>query len=165
MKLLDGKALSEQIKAEIKAETSLWTQQGNKTPHLAAVLVGNNPASLSYVSSKVKSCEEVGFQSTLIRLPDTISQSELLQTIENLNQNPDIDGYIVQLPLPSQINESVVLQAIDPEKDVDGFHPLNIGKMTLNLPCYLPATPKGILTILDRYDIETSGKHCVVPLS
>lgn len=162
MKLLDGKATSEAIKVEIKAKVEEIIANGRKAPHLAAVLVGNNGASLTYVNAKVKSCEQVGFKSSLISLPETISEADLLAKIEEMNQDDDLDGFIVQLPLPSHINEHKVTEAISPKKDVDGFHPENLGKMVLNLPTFLPATPYGIMQLLERNGIETSGKHCVV---
>ena len=162
MILLDGKQTSQNIKDEIKVEVSKRVNQGKKVPHLAAVLVGDNGASITYVNAKVKACEYVGFNSSLIRLPEDISESALLAEIENLNSNEDIDGYIVQLPLPKHIDELKVTQAISPLKDVDGFHPESLGRMVLDLPSFLPATPYGIVQLLDRYDIETSGKHCVV---
>ncbi|HHM21722.1 MAG TPA: bifunctional methylenetetrahydrofolate dehydrogenase/methenyltetrahydrofolate cyclohydrolase FolD [Bacteroidetes bacterium] len=162
MNLIDGKALSQQIKSEIATETARLKEAGGKTPHLAAVLVGDNPASRVYVRNKVRSCEQVGFHSTLVQKPADISETELLQAVDQLNNNPDIDGFIVQLPLPAHINEERLTLAIDPKKDVDGFHPVNFGRMALGLPCYLPATPYGILTMLERYEIETSGKHAVV---
>ena len=135
---------------------------GGKTPHLAAVLIGNDPASESYVRSKVRSCEKVGFNSTLIRKESNISEADLLQIVQQLNEDEDIDGFIVQLPLPSHISEEKVTLAIDPKKDVDGFHPVNFGRMAQGLPAYIPATPYGIMQMLERYNIETSGKHCVV---
>ncbi|MEY3321723.1 MAG: hypothetical protein RLZZ417_1306 [Bacteroidota bacterium] len=162
MTLLDGKKLAAQIKAEIKEMVADRKSNGKKIPHLAAILVGENPASMAYVRNKVKSCEEVGFFSTLIKEPDTITEEELLQEVENLNNNPEIDGFIVQLPLPKHINEHLITLAIKPEKDVDGFHPINLGKMMLGLPCFLSATPKGILEMLHRYEIPTKGKHVVV---
>ncbi|MCU0438248.1 MAG: bifunctional methylenetetrahydrofolate dehydrogenase/methenyltetrahydrofolate cyclohydrolase FolD [Raineya sp.] len=162
MVLLDGKKTSQEIKNELKLAVDAIRQQGGKIPHLAAVLVGNDGASETYVASKVKSCEEVGFGSTLIRLDANISENELLQTIERLNKDPEVDGFIVQLPLPKHISENKVIESIAPEKDVDGFHPINIGRMAKNLPAYIPATPYGILQMLERYNIETSGKHCVV---
>ncbi len=162
MILLDGKSTSNTIKDEITASVSKRKAEGKKTPHLAAVLVGNDGASMTYVGSKVKSCERVGFKSTLIRLEDTISEEELLSEIDTLNQDSDIDGFIVQLPLPKHIDELKITMAIDPDKDVDGFHPTNVGKMALNMPTFLPATPFGILELLERYDVETSGKHVVV---
>lgn len=162
MTLLDGKKVSEDIKNEIAAEVAKMKERGEKVPHLAAVLVGNDGASLTYVGSKVKSCEKVGFESTLIKLPATISELELLKKIEELNQNDDIDGFIVQLPLPKQIDEQKVLMAIDPSKDVDGFHPENFGKMALDMSTFIPATPFGILELLERYNVQTAGKHTVV---
>jgi methylenetetrahydrofolate dehydrogenase (NADP+)/methenyltetrahydrofolate cyclohydrolase len=162
MILIDGKKTSLEIQDEIAEEVKYLKSKGKKIPHLAAVLVGNNGASRTYVDAKVKACERVGFYSSLVRLPDTISEEELLHKIEKLNQNDEIDGFIVQLPLPDHISEKKVTQAILPSKDVDGFHPENIGKTALNLPAFLPATPFGILQLLERYNIETSGKHCVV---
>ncbi len=162
MTLLDGKKTANEIKDEIAKEVLSLKQKGLKVPHLAAILVGNNGASLTYVNSKVKACEKVGFTSTLIHLDENISEKELLQEIEKLNSNIEIDGYIVQLPLPKHIDEQKVLMAVDPKKDVDGFHPTNVGKMTLELPTFLPATPFGILELLERYNIETSGKNVVV---
>ena len=162
MILLDGLATSQQIKQEIAVEVQHLKAQGHRPPHLAAVLVGENGASLTYVNAKVKACEQVGFQSTLVRRDGDISESDLLELVKELNSNPDIDGYIIQLPLPSHINEHNVLLAIDPIKDVDGFHPENVGRMALGLPCYLPATPAGIIELLKRYNVPTVGKHCVV---
>ncbi|MEM8526321.1 MAG: bifunctional methylenetetrahydrofolate dehydrogenase/methenyltetrahydrofolate cyclohydrolase FolD [Bacteroidota bacterium] len=162
MTILDGKKLSQQIKEEIAVEVTEIKAAGGKIPHLAAVLVGENPASQVYVRNKVRSCEQVGFNSTLIREDADISEADLLKIIEGLNQNPDIDGFIVQLPLPKHIDETKVTLAIDPKKDVDGFHPMNFGRMAQGMPSYLPATPYGIVQMLDRYNIETSGKHCVV---
>jgi methylenetetrahydrofolate dehydrogenase (NADP+)/methenyltetrahydrofolate cyclohydrolase len=162
LQLLQGKELAAQIKKEIKVEVEKWVESGGKRPHLAAVLVGDNPASQSYVRNKVKSCDEAGFVSSLIKLPKETSESELVDLVKDLNENDEIDGYIVQLPLPEQIDENKILLAIDPKKDVDGFHPINFGRMAQSLPAYLPATPMGILTLLERYDIETSGKHVVV---
>ncbi|MDB5227666.1 MAG: bifunctional methylenetetrahydrofolate dehydrogenase/methenyltetrahydrofolate cyclohydrolase FolD [Bacteroidota bacterium] len=162
MQLLDGKKISQEIRNEIAAEVKKLKNKGKKVPHLAAILVGDDGASQAYVSSKVKSCQEVGFRSSLIKLKKDITQNELLTHINLLNNDDSIDGFIVQLPLPKHINEQKVLLCIAPEKDVDGFHPVNIGRMTLNIPCYIPATPKGILEILKRYKIETEGKHCVV---
>ena len=162
MILLDGKKTANDIAKEIAIEVSFLLSNGGKKPHLAAILVGGDGASETYVNAKVKACEKVGFESTLIRLDTTVSESHLLAEIEKINSNPDIDGLIVQLPLPSHIDEMKVTQAIDPTKDVDGFHPQNIGRMALNLPTYLPATPAGILELLERYHVETSGKHCVV---
>jgi len=162
MILLDGKTTSNTIKEEIAQEVTKLKAEGKKTPHLAAVLVGNDGASMTYVNSKVKSCERVGFKSTLVKLDASISEETLLQEIEKLNINDDIDGFIVQLPLPNHIDEQKVILAVNPDKDVDGFHPMNVGKMALNLPTFLPATPFGILELLDRYNVETSGKHVVV---
>ncbi len=162
MQLLDGKFLSESIKKEIALQVQQIQQNGGKIPHLAAVLIGDNPASQAYVSSKVKSCAQVGFHSTLIKHNVDISQNELLKIIEDLNQNPDIDGFIVQLPLPKHIDEQSVIMAIDPRKDVDGFHPMNVGRMAQGMSAYLPATPFGVLEMLKRYNIPTSGKHAVV---
>ncbi|CAF3498582.1 unnamed protein product [Rotaria sp. Silwood2] len=162
MQLLDGKKISAEIKSEIAEEVKRLKSSGKKVPHLAAVLVGDDGASQTYVSSKVKSCEEVGFKSTLIRLKNDITENELITQINLLNNDDSIDGFIVQLPLPKHINEARILLAVAPEKDVDGFHPMNVGRMTLNIPSYIPATPKGILEILKRYNIETDGKHCVV---
>lgn len=162
MILLDGKATSVQIQEELKNSVEQLKKDGKKVPHLAAVIVGEDGASLTYVNSKVKTCEKVGFDSTLIKLPDTISEADLLAKVEELNNDPAIDGYIVQVPLPEHIDEQKVLLAIDPKKDVDGFHPENVGRMTLGLPTYISATPNGILEILDRYNIPTEGKHCVV---
>ena len=162
MEILDGKKISNQIKEEIAAEVSEMRAKGEKVPHLAAVLVGNDGASLTYVGSKVRSCERIGFESTLVQLPNTTSEVELLETISDLNQNDDIDGFIVQLPLPPQIDTQKVLLAVDPTKDVDGFHPMNFGKMALDMSTFIPATPFGILELLERYNVETQGKHTVV---
>lgn len=162
MILLDGKKTSADIKEEIALEVAELKRNDKKTPHLAAIIVGNDGASITYVNAKVKACERVGFESTLIRLPEDISEKELLNEIEILNVDNDIDGFIVQLPLPDHINEQKVIMAVDPDKDVDGFHPTNVGKMALNLPTFISATPFGILELLDRYEVETSGKHVVV---
>lgn len=162
MILLDGLATSRQIKSELAQVVKEMTERGERPPHLAAVLVGNDGASLTYVTSKVKSCEEVGFRSTLIQKDASITEIELLQLIADLNSKADLDGYIIQLPLPKHIDEKKVLLAVDPSKDVDGFHPENVGRMALGLPCYLPATPGGILELLRRYQVPTEGKHCVV---
>lgn len=162
MILLDGNKTSDDIKLEIAARVAQLKAAGKKVPHLAAIIVGNNGASLTYVNAKVKSCEKVGFESSLIALPETISEKDLLAKIAELNNDPKIDGYIVQLPLPKHIDEHKVTLAVAPSKDVDGFHPENLGRMVLNLPCFLPATPAGILQLLDRYNVETSGKSCVV---
>ncbi len=162
MELIDGKKISQLIKEEIAAEVQSLTAGGGRPPHLAAILVGNDGASRTYVNSKVKACEKVGFRSTLIELPEDTSEDELLEHIERLNRNRDIDGFIVQLPLPGHIDEHKVLITIDPAKDVDGFHPVNVGQMALELPGFLPATPYGIMELLERYGIETTGKHVVV---
>lgn len=162
MILLDGKKLSAEIKAELAQEVQRMKDVGHRPPHLAAVLVGNDGASETYVASKVKRCQEVGFESTLVRLPENITEEALLEEIEKLNENPTIDGFIVQLPLPKHIDESRVIQAIRPEKDVDGFHPINVGRMVKGLPAYIPATPFGIVEMLRRYEVPTAGKHCVV---
>ena len=162
MELLDGKKLSQQIKEEIKLAVSVRKGNGLKVPHLAAVLVGNDGASLTYVGSKVRSCEQVGFKSTLIRLEDSISQEALLSKIKALNSDLTLDGYIVQLPLPKHIDEEKILMAIDPNKDVDGFHPANFGRMALDMESFIPATPFGIMEMLKRYRLDISGKHCVV---
>lgn len=162
MQLLDGKAMAEAIRAELKEEVNQLKAAGKKIPHLAAVLVGNDGASETYVNAKVKACAEVGFQSTLIKLSETISEEELLKKVKELNEDASIDGYIVQLPLPKHINEQKVTLAIAPQKDVDGFHPENLGRMVLHLPCFLPATPAGMVEMLRRAGIDTAGKHCVV---
>ena len=162
MILLDGKKTSIDIKAEISKEVDELVSGGVKKPHLAAILVGSNGASETYVGAKVKACEQVGFDSTLVRFNEDVSELDLLNEINKINNNQNIDGLIVQLPLPNHIDELKVTQAINVEKDVDGFHPTNIGRMALNLPTYLPATPAGIMELLSRYNIKTSGKHCVV---
>ena len=162
MQLLDGKKVSEDIKTEITAEVQKMKINNEKVPHLAAIIVGNDGASLTYVGSKVKACERVGFESTLINLPSNTSEIELLLKIEELNEDDNIDGFIVQLPLPDQIDTQKVLMAIDPSKDVDGFHPENFGKMALDMTTFIPATPFGILELLERYKVETKGKHTVV---
>jgi methylenetetrahydrofolate dehydrogenase (NADP+)/methenyltetrahydrofolate cyclohydrolase len=162
MQLLDGKKTAEAIKAEISAEVQEIKANGGKVPHLAAVIVGNDGASLTYVGSKVRACERVGFESTLVKLSSTTSEAELLKKIKELNENENLDGYIVQLPLPKHMDEQKILMAIDPEKDVDGFHPSNFGKMALEMETFLPATPFGIMELLERYKVETSGKHTVV---
>jgi methylenetetrahydrofolate dehydrogenase (NADP+)/methenyltetrahydrofolate cyclohydrolase len=162
MKILDGKKISGDIKNEIAAEVSKIKQRGEKVPHLAALIVGSDGASMTYVNSKVKACERVGFESSLIKMPNTISESELLDKIEELNQDDNIDGFIVQLPLPPQIDTQKVITAVNPDKDVDGFHPENFGKMALDMSTFIPATPFGILELLDRYEIPTKGKHTVV---
>ena len=162
MTILDGKKISNDIKNEIALEVQKMKDKGEKVPHLAAVLVGNDGASLTYVNSKVRACERIGFQSTLVKLPATVSEIELLTKIEELNNNSDIDGFIVQLPLPPQIDDQKIVMAIDPDKDVDGFHPMNFGKMALDMSTFIPATPFGILELLERYKVETQGKHTVV---
>jgi methylenetetrahydrofolate dehydrogenase (NADP+)/methenyltetrahydrofolate cyclohydrolase len=162
MIVLDGKKTAIALKEEIKLTVDKRINDGKKIPHLAAVLVGNDGASLTYVGSKVRSCEQIGIKSTLIHLEDTISENELLQKITQLNNDDSLDGYIVQLPLPKHINEEKILLAIDPRKDVDGFHPSNFGRMALEMDSFIPATPYGIMELLKRYKIETSGKHCVV---
>ena len=160
--LLDGKGTAQSIKDELKNKVAQIKAEGGKTPHLAAVLVGNDGASQTYVNAKVKACEQIGFGSTLIHLPEETSEAEVLATVQKLNEDPEIDGFIVQVPLPKQIDEQKVVEAILPNKDVDGFHPVNLGKMLLGLPTLLPATPKGMMLLLERNGIETSGKHCVV---
>lgn len=162
MQLLDGKKVSEDIKNEIAAEVAQMKANGEKVPHLAAIIVGNDGASLTYVGSKVKSCERVGFESSLIKMPSTTSETELLKKIKELNENDAIDGFIVQLPLPKQIDTQKIIMAICPSKDVDGFHPENFGKMALDMSTFIPATPFGILELLERYNVETKGKHTVV---
>ena len=162
MVLIDGKATANQIKNEIAEAVKAITSKGERAPNLAAVLVGNDGASLTYVGSKVRSCEKVGFDSSLIRLPEETTEQELLAKIEELNQDETLDGYIVQLPLPKHIDEEKVLLAIDPKKDVDGFHPSNFGRMALELETFIPATPFGIMQLIERYDIDTQGKHVVV---
>lgn len=162
MIVLDGKATSIKIQEELKSKVTQLKEEGKKIPHLAAVIVGNDGASLTYVNAKVKACEKVGFESTLIKLSENTTEEQLLKKVKELNENSDIDGYIVQLPLPSHINETKVTLAIDPAKDVDGFHPENIGRMALGLPSFLPATPAGIIELLKRYEVPTEGKHCVV---
>ena len=162
MNLIDGKKISQQLQDEIAAEVKEFTSKGGKTPHLAAILVGDDPASKAYVGSKVKACEKVGFKSTLLKFPATITEADLLKELDKLNDDKDIDGYIVQLPLPKHINEHKVIEAVKPSKDVDGFHPINVGRLVLDLPTYISATPYGITQLLERYNIETSGKNCVV---
>ena len=162
MQLLDGKLTSEQIKAEIADQVDAMRARGEKVPHLAAVLVGNDGASETYVNNKVLACERVGFKSTLVRLPADISEQTLLAKIDELNRDDDIDGFIVQVPLPKHIDEIKVTLAIDPAKDVDGFNPANVGKMCLGLPTFISATPNGVMELLQRYHIDTVGKHCVV---
>lgn len=162
MQLIDGKAISAQIKQEIAQEVESIVASGGKRPHLAAVLIGNDGGSESYVAHKVKACEQCGFTSTLLRFNEDISEEELLQEINNLNNNDDIDGFIVQLPLPAHICEQKVIEAIDYRKDVDGFHPINVGRLSIGLPGFVSATPAGIIELLRRYNIDTRGKHCVV---
>ncbi len=160
--LIDGKKISLIMQDEIAAEVKQFVAGGGKVPHLAAILVGEDPASQAYVGSKVKTCEKVGFKSTLLKFPSTISEVDLLKELEKLNNDKDIDGYICQLPLPKHISEHKVIEAVKPSKDVDGFHPINVGRLVLDLPTYISATPYGITQLLERYNIETSGKNCVV---
>lgn len=162
MQLLDGKAVAAQMKQEIAAEVAQIKANGGKVPHLAAILVGHDGGSETYVASKVKTCEEVGFKSSLIRYEEDVTEEELLRKVDELNNDPDVDGFIVQLPLPAHISEQKVIEAVDYRKDVDGFHPINVGRMAIGLPCFVSATPAGILELLKRYNIETKGKHCVV---
>lgn len=162
MVIIDGKETAMEIKQEIAKEVKRMMAAGEKQPHLAAILVGHDGGSETYVANKVKACDECGFKSTLIRFKDDITEDELLQAIDKLNHNDDVDGFIVQLPLPRHIDEQKVIEAIDYKKDVDGFHPINVGRMSIGLPCFRSATPQGILALLERYGIETSGKHCVV---
>ena len=162
MTILDGKKVSNDIKNEIAEKVNKMKARGEKVPHLAAIIVGNDGASLTYVGSKVKACERVGFESTMVRMPSTTSEVELLAQIKQLNEDDDIDGFIVQLPLPPQIDTQEVLMAVNPDKDVDGFHPTNFGKMALDMSTFIPATPFGILELLERYEVETQGKHTVV---
>ena len=162
MQLLDGKATAQEIREELRLAVEGRKSSGKKVPHLAAILVGNDGGSLTYVNAKVKACEQIGFESSLIQYEATVSEEELLAKVNELNDDDAIDGFIVQLPLPEHIDELKVTQAINPLKDVDGFHPENLGKMVLNLPCFLPATPAGIMELLKRNNIETSGKDCVV---
>lgn len=162
MQLLDGKKTAEDIKNEIAAEVQSIKDAGGKVPHLAAVIVGTDGASLTYVGSKVRSCQQIGFDSTLVSLPDTITEAELLGKIKELNEDDNLDGFIVQLPLPKHISEQKILMAINPDKDVDGFHPANFGKMALEMDSFIPATPFGIMQLLERYNVETAGKHTVV---
>ncbi|MCK9561327.1 MAG: bifunctional methylenetetrahydrofolate dehydrogenase/methenyltetrahydrofolate cyclohydrolase FolD [Bacteroidales bacterium] len=162
MKLIDGKKVSEHIKTQIAQEVKDFVAAGGKKPHLAAILVGNDGGSVTYVNHKVKACEQVGFDSTLQTFDESVSEQELLEKIKEFNENPIIDGFIVQLPLPKHINEQKIIEAIDPIKDVDGFHPINVGKMMIGLPCFKSATPAGIMQLLSFYSIETAGKKCVV---
>ena len=160
--MLEGLKIANQIKQEIAESVAVMKAAGQKVPHLAAVLVGEDGASLTYVGSKVRSCQQIGFESTLIKLPQEVTEAVLLQHIDDLNRNPEIDGFIVQLPLPKHIDEHKIIMAIDPAKDVDGFHPVNVGKMCLDLETFLPATPYGVMELLERYGISVSGKHAVV---
>lgn len=162
MQLLDGKATAEQIREELRNAVDSRKKNNQKIPHLAAVLVGNDGGSMTYVNAKVKACDQIGFESSLIQYDDSVTEDELLRKVDELNKDPEIDGFIVQLPLPKHINELKVTEAIDPKKDVDGFHPVNLGNMVLSLPGFLPATPAGIMELLKRNNIETSGKNCVV---
>ena len=162
MQIIDGKAIAEQVKQEIAAEVAERIAKGEKRPHLAAILVGHDGGSETYVANKVKACEVCGFKSTLIRYEDDITEDTLLAKIAELNADNDVDGFIVQLPLPKHIDEQHIIEAIDPRKDVDGFHPQNVGRMAIGLPCFVSATPNGILELFRRYNIETSGKKCVV---
>ena len=162
MQLIDGKKVADEIKAEIAAEVEQRVSRGERRPHLAAVLVGHDGGSETYVAHKVKACGQCGFDSTLIRREADVTEEELLDIVRQLNEDPAIDGYIVQLPLPRHINEQRIIEAIDPRKDVDGFHPVNVGRMSIGLPCFVSATPAGIMELLRRYDIDTKGKHCVV---
>ena len=162
MQIIDGKKIADEIKAEIKEEVSRMLEKGQRAPHLAAILVGHDGGSETYVANKVKSCEQAGFQSTLIRYEDDVTGEELLQRVHQLNNDASIDGFIVQLPLPKHIDEQKIIEAISPDKDVDGFHPANVGRMAIGLPCFVSATPAGIIQLLRRYRIDTRGKHCVV---
>ncbi|UJF31007.1 bifunctional 5,10-methylenetetrahydrofolate dehydrogenase/5,10-methenyltetrahydrofolate cyclohydrolase [Kaistella sp. 97-N-M2] len=161
-KILDGLKVSKEIKQEIRADVDKIVAGKRRPPHLVAILVGNNGASMTYVNNKIKDCKEVGFKSSLVKFSSTVSEAELLEKIDELNKSKDIDGFIVQLPLPKQIDQEKIIMAIDPRKDVDGFHPENFGKMALEMDTFLPATPFGILTLLERYQIDTKGKHCVI---
>lgn len=160
--IIDGKAVAEELKLKIAEEVKEITKDGSRPPHLVAILVGNNGASETYVANKVKSCEQLGFDSTLLRFDPSISQEDLLKEINKINNNPEKDGLIVQLPLPDHINPDLIMESIDPKKDVDGFHPINIGRMAKGLPAFISATPQGVIDLLEYYSIETSGKHCVV---
>ncbi|MDO4948967.1 MAG: bifunctional methylenetetrahydrofolate dehydrogenase/methenyltetrahydrofolate cyclohydrolase FolD [Bacteroidales bacterium] len=162
MTIIDGKAIAEQVKREIAAEVADILAQGGKRPHLAAILVGHDGGSETYVANKVKACEACGFTSTLIRFEDNVTEDTLLAKVRELNNDADVDGFIVQLPLPKHISEQKVIETIDYRKDVDGFHPINVGRMSIGLPCYISATPNGIMELLRRYDIDTRGKKCVV---
>ncbi len=160
--LLDGKATSAEIKAEIAQEVAQRLREGKPAPHLVAILVGHDGGSETYVASKIKTCSELGFRSTLIRFEDDVTEARLLETIEKLNHDDDVHGFIVQLPLPKHINAQRIIEAVDPRKDVDGFHPINVGRMSIGLPCFVSATPQGIIELLKRYKVDTRGKHCVV---
>lgn len=162
MELIDGKATAAAIKQEIAQEVNEMVARGEKRPHLAAILVGHDGGSETYVAAKVKACEECGFTSTLLRFEDTITEDELLAQVEKLNNDPDVDGFIVQLPLPKHIDSQKVIEAVDYRKDVDGFNPVNVGRLSIGLPCFVSATPMGIMDLLDRYKVPTKGKHCVV---
>lgn len=162
MEIIDGKKMAAQIKQEIAAQVQAMVAQGKKQPHLAGILVGHDGGSEAYMGNKVKACAECGFKSSLIRFETDVTEAELLATIDKLNHDDDVDGFIVQLPLPKHIDQQKVIEAIDYRKDVDAFHPINVGRLTIGLPCFKPATPQGILTLLERYGIETRGKHCVV---
>lgn len=162
MQILDGKIVSQHVKDLLKTKTGLLIAEGKRVPHLAAILVGTNGASETYVASKVKTCNEIGFKSTLIRFDENVAEAELIASIERLNNDEDIDGILVQLPLPKQVNEEKIINLIHPDKDVDGFHPVSIGKLVQGLPAFIPATPYGIMLMLEHYKIETSGKHAVV---
>jgi methylenetetrahydrofolate dehydrogenase (NADP+) / methenyltetrahydrofolate cyclohydrolase len=162
MELIDGKKISDTIKQEIAQEVKQIIDRGGKVPHLAAILVGHDGGSETYVANKIKACEVVGFKSTLIRYESDVTETELLEKIDELNHDDDLDGFIVQLPLPKHLSEPKIIEAIDPNKDVDGFHPINLGRMVIGLPCYVSATPAGIMELIRRYNIETAGKHCVV---
>lgn len=160
--LLDGKATSAEIKAEIAQEVAQRLREGKPAPHLVAILVGHDGGSETYVASKIKTCSELGFRSTLIRFEEDVTEAHLLEAIEKLNHDDDVHGFIVQLPLPKHINEQRIIEAVDPRKDVDGFHPINVGRMSIGLPCFVSATPQGIIELLKRYKVDTRGKHCVV---
>ena len=160
--LLDGKATSAEIKAEIAQEVAQRLREGKPAPHLVAILVGHDGGSETYVASKIKTCSELGFRSTLIRFEEDVTEARLLETIEKLNHDDDVHGFIVHLPLPKHINEQRIIEAVDPRKDVDGFHPINVGRMSIGLPCFVSATPQGIIELLKRYKVDTRGKHCVV---
>lgn len=162
MQIIDGKKVAAELKEKIKQDTEAWVKSGGKKPHLCAILVGNDGASQTYVAAKMKDCESIGFTSSIYRFDDSISEEKLLETIQQINNNPDIDGLIVQLPLPKHISVDTVTQSIAPEKDVDGFHPQNVGRLSIGLPTYVSATPYGIIQLLEYYKIETTGKHCVV---